>query len=177
MTGSSRRHGLVLLGGALLAALGVPAGPAAAQNRAIWRCGPDGRQFSDRPCPGGEAVPGPAPVPAAATQDALAISRREQALAERLALERQQRNQVAPGSGLMGIGSDNAARQQDRADRSRRKPVRPQRPSSRQQQGLPAPDRLGQDRPPPSARAPAPPTPKPPKQRPPTAPPRSKSPP
>lgn len=105
MTGPDRRQGLRLLGAALLSLLGAGTSAAQAQGQRIWRCGADGRQFSDRPCSDGQAVAAPPPVSADAVQEAQRVARREQALAEGLAQQRLQRNQTVPGEGLQGIRS------------------------------------------------------------------------
>jgi hypothetical protein len=76
---------------------------AQAEGSAVWRCGADGRSFSDQPCAGGKLVDVPAPRSAAEVTAAQAQAEQEKRLAERLVRERQQRESVAPGTGLMGI--------------------------------------------------------------------------
>jgi hypothetical protein len=76
---------------------------AQAEGPAVWRCGIDGRSFSDQPCAGGRLVDVPAPRSAAEVATAQAQAEQEKRLAERLVRERQQRDNVAPGTGLMGI--------------------------------------------------------------------------
>jgi hypothetical protein len=68
---------------ALLLALACGHGTA----QTLWRCGPDGRQFQDRPCTMGQAVTlQPAP-PAAAVQEARQVSQRERLALQTLATE------------------------------------------------------------------------------------------
>lgn len=73
--------------------------------QAIWRCGAEGRSFSDRPCSEGQMLAAPAAGPSAqAIQEAERVASRERALAEALRKERQQRQRIEPGSGLISIG-------------------------------------------------------------------------
>ncbi len=80
---------------------------ALAQSQAVWRCGPDGRVFSDAPCADGRLVATVDPRPAADVKAAREMAQREQRLAERLREERVQRDAVGPGAGLAGIGPVN----------------------------------------------------------------------
>ncbi len=69
---------------------------AGAHAQGVWRCGADGKQFSDKPCAQGRALESLDARPAsdlAAAQDA---AQREKALAAQLAQERQQREAQAP---------------------------------------------------------------------------------
>jgi hypothetical protein len=77
---------------------------AQAQGQTVWRCGPDGRVFSDTPCAEGRLVATVDPRPAADVHAARDMARREQRLADRLREERLQREAVGPGAGLAGIG-------------------------------------------------------------------------
>jgi hypothetical protein len=69
----------------------------------VWRCGADGRSYSDTPCSGGRSIDLPAARSPADVAAAQAQAEQERRLAERLTRERQQRENLAPGSGLMGI--------------------------------------------------------------------------
>ncbi len=73
------------------------------EGSTVWRCGADGRSFSDVPCAGGKQLDVPAPRSPAEIAAAQAQADQDRRLAERLQRERQQREQVAPGTGLMGI--------------------------------------------------------------------------
>jgi hypothetical protein len=85
----------------LMAALCVLA--ASAQAQTVWRCGPEGRSYSDSPCPQGRAVEvAERSRPAADVQQAERVAQREQALASQLSRERLQR-EAPSGSGLAGI--------------------------------------------------------------------------
>jgi Domain of unknown function (DUF4124) len=83
---------------ALMLALLLPA----AQAQTIWRCGADGKSYSDTPCKEGRAVEAPLPRPAADIHAAKQVADREQELADRLRAERQQRERVQIG-GISGI--------------------------------------------------------------------------
>jgi hypothetical protein len=89
----------------LLMALAIPALPASAQASQCGAAAPDGRSYSATPCaegPRGGTVADPRP--AADVQAAKDVAQREHQLAQRLALDRRQREAVAPGAGLAGIG-------------------------------------------------------------------------
>ncbi len=80
---------------------------AAGASAEVYRCGPDGRSFSDRPCPAGLAgerlAPARAPD-AAAVDEARAVARREREALQRLAEERRQRWAAAtPAAGGIAI--------------------------------------------------------------------------
>ena len=80
----------------LLPALGT-------QAQDVWRCGPEGRSFSDRPCAGGEAMPMAALADirsAAEVQSAREVAVRERRLAESLRQERLAREQAAGSDGI-----------------------------------------------------------------------------
>jgi len=81
---------------------------AAAQSQTVWRCGPDGRSYSDEPCLGGRAVavadPRTAEQVAAARQTAADEVRRAHTLAQqRQQREAESRERTALAA---GIGSD-----------------------------------------------------------------------
>lgn len=105
----------------LLSALGTQA-----QN--VWRCGADGRSYSDRPCADGEPMQmaALADMRSAAEVQAAQVAARERRLAETLRQERLAREQVA------GSGSRTQARVHHvRADdvlRPQRKPEDQPRP-------------------------------------------------
>jgi hypothetical protein len=99
----------------LLAALGSDL--ASAQQ--IWRCGADGRVFSDKACQQGEVVPfvaGPSRADMAAARD---VAMRDQALADRLKEERVARARLAQGTGFISIGPLQADIDAKRAARNR----------------------------------------------------------
>jgi hypothetical protein len=68
------------------------------QAQGVWRCGPDGRSFSDTPCKDGRELSLPQSRPAADLDSAHAMAQREKALAAQLVRERQQRETVALAS-------------------------------------------------------------------------------
>ena len=94
--------------GLLAAMLGIVLAPAvtAAQERGsdtVYRCGADGRQYSDNACPDGKPVPAADARSAEQRRHAQEVVRRERELADRLTKEREQRERNAPGA--VGIGS------------------------------------------------------------------------
>ncbi len=88
----------------LTLALAAACLPASATAQTVWRCGAEGRLFSDTPCSDGRLIATADPRPASDLQAARELARREQRLAERLREERIQRETVSPGAGLAGIG-------------------------------------------------------------------------
>jgi predicted dienelactone hydrolase len=74
----------------------------ASQAQSVWRCGPDGRSFSDAPCKEGRELNLPQARPAADLDSAQAMAQREKALAAQLVRERQQREAVTM-AGAAGI--------------------------------------------------------------------------
>ena len=74
----------------------------AAQAQTVWRCGPDGRSYSDAPCRDGRALEVAQARPAADLSGAQDMAQRERVLAAKLVRERQQREAVTT-TGLSGI--------------------------------------------------------------------------
>ena len=82
---------------------------AAAQAQTVWRCGADGRSYSDQPCAQGRALELPAARPAADVQAAQELAARDRRLADALTRERLQREAATRGSGLGGFPAQTAA--------------------------------------------------------------------
>ncbi len=84
-------------------ALLLACGLAQAQTT-VWRCGPDGRSYSDSPCADGRvvAVVDTAVAPADAAR-AGALAAQDRRLARQLAQERREREAWVRGNGLAGI--------------------------------------------------------------------------
>ena len=80
----------------------------AAQAQTVWRCGPDGRNYSDAPCRDGRAVEVAQARPTADLSAAQDMAQREKALAAKLVQERKQRETVTT-SGLSGIRDSSPA--------------------------------------------------------------------
>ena len=95
--------------GALLRALplliaGWMAGHVVAAETAVYRCGPEGRVFSQAPCADGRRIEVEADRPsAAARREAEAVAQREARLAREMAAERVAREQAASRVGAAGI--------------------------------------------------------------------------
>lgn len=95
-----------------LACTAVPAG-------GLWRCGPDGRTFTDRPCAEGEAIALAASPSAGARAQAQAVAAREQLALQQLVAERRAR-EAAPW--VEGRAAPAAIRPAASADDSARRP-------------------------------------------------------
>ena len=108
-----------------LAAVGV-------QAQSVWRCGADGRQFSDKPCEQGRALEATEPRPAQDVAAAQSAARRERALADQLVKEREQREAQA-GKAAAGI-------RMAKADEAAAKPKAAQKPTKRSAKHRPAED-------------------------------------
>lgn len=74
----------------------------AAHAQTVWRCGPDGRTYSDTPCRDGLALQSPALRPAADVRSAQEVAQREKALADQLVQDRRQR-EAQPVAGAAAI--------------------------------------------------------------------------
>ncbi len=83
------------------AVLSLALSPALAQT--VWRCGAEGRIYTDAPCSDGRALAIADTRPADDVAAAQALARREQALADTLHRQRLQREHVPAGAGLAGI--------------------------------------------------------------------------
>ncbi len=83
--------------------LAAAAGPS--QGQTVWRCGPDGRSYTDAPCPGGLQVVVDDPRSPIDLAEARAVATRERRLAQQLVVDRREREHeaLARGSGLAAI--------------------------------------------------------------------------
>ena len=79
---------------------------AQAQTASVWRCGADGRSYSDSPCPGGREMQLADGRSAQQRQEAAQVAERERAMARRMADERREREKewAARGPGLIAVG-------------------------------------------------------------------------
>ncbi|MDP1899752.1 MAG: hypothetical protein Q8K96_04795 [Rubrivivax sp.] len=84
---------------ALLLALILPT-LALAQTQTPWRCGSDGRSYSDKPCAEGHPLEVAAARPVADVNAARQLAERERRLADSLRKERHEREAQAAGAGL-----------------------------------------------------------------------------
>ncbi|MEP7282828.1 MAG: hypothetical protein ABI696_12680 [Rubrivivax sp.] len=88
--------------------LGITSSTATAAEWSLWRCGADGRSFSDRPCPSGQALAITTTAPSAtALAEAHAVAARERAALHALAAQRHAREAdgVTAPSGFRTTGS------------------------------------------------------------------------
>lgn len=74
-----------------------------AQAQTVWRCGPDGRTYSDVPCQQGKVIETPAPRPAADVEEAHARAQREKQQAQAFERDQQRRERAERHSGLSGF--------------------------------------------------------------------------
>lgn len=119
--------------------------PLAAGAQTIWRCGPDGRSYSDTPCADGRSLEALEPRPADDVADAQQRATRERRDAEtmtreRLALEARQRGDGVGGFRPAPVAQAQAARPQAAKKKPRRPAAeagtwRATAPSSRQTKG------------------------------------------
>ena len=76
---------------------------AAAQTQTVWRCGADGRSYSDTPCAEGKALQPAAPRPVADVRAAHEAAAREQQLADQMRQGRLRDEAVARQGGPAGF--------------------------------------------------------------------------
>lgn len=111
--------------------------PLAGAAQTVWRCGSDGRSFSDRPCAEGQAVALADTRPVVSLPEAQVQATREIRLAQRLHRERLAQEVLQRGNGLAGIGpqADGRRAQQAHTEAQTRSPAlnRPQKPRPRVQ--------------------------------------------
>ena len=87
-----------------LAALGLAASAShAAPPQTVYRCGPDGRVYSQTPCADGKPVTIDDPRSASQQKAARDVAERDAQQAKQLADERRKREAEAQGQGLAGI--------------------------------------------------------------------------
>lgn len=90
----------------------LPMACTVASAQSVWRCGPEGRSYSDSPCPEGRVVAAADPRSAGDVAAARAVLARDQRLAQQLVAERREREReaLARGSGLAAIGAGEGVR-------------------------------------------------------------------
>ena len=84
---------------AALASLLLVLGLAQADAQTVYRCGPDGREYSQAPCPAGREVDVSDARSAGQRQAAAAVVKDQNRLADQLAAERQARERATPTTG------------------------------------------------------------------------------
>jgi hypothetical protein len=92
-----------------LVVLALVASCFAASAQTVWRCGADGRSYSDAPCADGRAIDASDVRSAEQQQQARGVAARDRRLADQLRSERIARAQ-APAPGYAVIGSSTASR-------------------------------------------------------------------
>jgi hypothetical protein len=79
----------------------APLAPVAAQT--VYRCGPDGREYSQQPCKDGRAVDVADPRSAAQQREGERLARDQKRLAEQLQAQRRQREATAKPQGAAAL--------------------------------------------------------------------------
>jgi hypothetical protein len=79
--------------------------PLALQAQTVWRCGPDGRSYSDSPCADGQVVAVADARSPADVAEGRAVAARDQQLAQQMVVDRQARERAyrSRGSGLAAV--------------------------------------------------------------------------
>jgi hypothetical protein len=112
----------------LVLACGMFAQLTAAAAAPIYRCGPDGREYSQTPCPGGQVVEGTDPRSAAQRAEGRRIAAQERKLDADLARERREREKAAPPRGPASLSTAPASSASDTEGGKR--PKKPRVPKS-----------------------------------------------
>jgi hypothetical protein len=86
--------------------IAVMLAPAAQAQDKVWRCGPEGREYSPTPCPGGREVPVADPRSAEQQRAAREVADREAGLADQLRKERRAAERQAARQRAAGIEHD-----------------------------------------------------------------------
>ena len=123
------RHRLAAAFGAVLCWLAASPGAGAADQQKVYRCGPDGRVYSQAPCKDGHEVDTAdqrSPEQRKAAEDAV---RREEKLADKMARERQAREAAAAKQGATIIGAAKPAASAASAPAKKKKKPRPKPPT------------------------------------------------
>jgi hypothetical protein len=109
---------------ALLLALGLAAAGAAAADT-VYRCGPEGRDYSTTPCADGKVVPVDDSRTPAQRHDAEAVARRDAKLAAQMTHEREAREAAAAKTGATRIGPAPAGAPASAAHAGKKKKTKP----------------------------------------------------
>jgi hypothetical protein len=107
---------------AVVAWLGLALAAPAAPPQTVYRCGPDGRTYSQTPCADGQALTVDDPRTAGQRREAEDVARREAKTAQQLADERRQREAAARGQPAIGIKPDPPAPPASAARKAKPKP-------------------------------------------------------
>jgi hypothetical protein len=104
----------------------------AAAAAPIYRCGPDGREYSQTPCPGGKVVEATDPRSAAQRAEGRRIAAQERKLGVDLAREREKATAQGVQASLSGApsqaASDAARGKPPKKPRAPQKPIKPLQP-------------------------------------------------
>lgn len=99
-----------IIGLSLSAALATAAAQSLPEpGSTVYRCGPDGRSYSDAPCPQGRAVTADDSRSPAQQREAREVAQRERQLADRLAAERVKREKANVPAPAVHIGGPASA--------------------------------------------------------------------
>ena len=93
----------------LLATLVLAAGSAAAASQKVFRCGPDGRIYSQTPCKDGYEAKADDARSAEQRKAAEELAKRDEKLAEQMRRERQAKEAAAAKQGAVTVGNPSPA--------------------------------------------------------------------
>lgn len=108
--------------------------PALAQPQTVWRCGADGRSYSDTPCPKGRSLETVRARPGDEVAAAQAKARRDNDRADSATKERLAREAASRGNGLAALGPQ----QQEAAVRPKKSTLRQRQTEPRKAQRRPS---------------------------------------
>jgi hypothetical protein len=113
--------------------------PLALQAQTVWRCGPDGRSYSDSPCADGQVVAVADARSPADVAEGRAVAARDQQLAQQMVVDRQARERAyrSRGSGLAAVAPAPVPASAVNAKRES-KPASRLRPTKKQRSGAAA---------------------------------------
>ena len=97
---------------------------AASAQTTVYRCGPDGRQYSQQPCPGGSQFDAADPRDPTQRAQARQLADQERTRAARLERERLASEAARPPSRAVGLDARHAAPPAPAASQSKRSPRR-----------------------------------------------------
>jgi hypothetical protein len=123
------RHRLGATFGTALWLLAASPGASAADQQKVFRCGPDGRIYSQAPCKDGHEVDAADQRSPEQRKAAEEVVKREEKLADKIARERQAREAAAAKQGATIIGAAKPAASAASAPAKKKKKPRPKPPA------------------------------------------------
>ncbi len=106
-------------------------GSLASAQTSVYRCGPQGNEYSAVPCPGGKAIDASDPRSGEQQRQARGAAQREAALADKLAAERKQREAaVKAGAARLGAAASAPQKSASAPETKRRPPKKKNKPAA-----------------------------------------------